>query len=680
MLSLPSGFAFYRIYNKEILNPLHDIVVSFQYEMYNYSGSPTGGLCLAFYDNAIDIPQGGGPAGALGYTNASGVLVNGVSSFSGMIGAFAGIALDFEGKFSQASEGRTTGGFYTSPNSLVIRSSEDNNYSLLSLQPLTNFTIADTLTGTQSPSSKKCRIILTNNSQTINVQLFINGYYQTITTQNLTYLPSNNIGISLTFCSEDTSTQFNLGHFNVTGTTQNDNTVSSEVVCTQVFPTLPFDSAEVESDNLWITDNYLLIESSSNNYVNLYEDQEWVSQGFQFFNSLNYDVTRSALSFKNNYLLAKGTNSLDLNLYEFKGNNWVLKNNFLTGSTFFGSVGDMDSKIDTVVYNNSNISVGVYSRTFNTWNSTQNLMTSANYVSGFGRKIKIDGNTIAITSATNTLHIFQKQNGTWIETNIFNITDGNGDYSFGFDLDLKHGIAVVGAPTQSNIYTNDGSVYIYKIINGTWQFYQKIFGSSLLGSNFGWSVKLDGQNLLIGAPGYPNSYLLNSGSAYYYKDTLNGELYQYQWNYSSSNPQPNVQYSRKLNISGNKVTVRDTNNFYVYNLLCGPQFTQYPILPACVIRLMDNTNIGIQTMVSGNFVYTMNCPYVYPANYEPSPTLCELVTIIGSTPLYSINGLNLLVPFTCTTPVTSNCELITIYGGTPMDTILGSTLLSPICC
>ena len=678
MLTLPNGFGFYRAYNKETFDPLHDIVVSFEYSMYSYNAIPTGGISLAFYDNAINIPQGGGVAGALGYTNSLGVLVNSVSGFSGLIGAHMGIGFDFTGKFSQNSEGRTTGSIYTSPNSIAIRANQNNNYSLIALNSnLQGFTIADTLTGSQSIHYKKAKVILTNNGQRVIVQIYQNGQYITVATNDITYLPSNNLGVCLTFSSEDTNTNFQLKKFDVMGTLKTDDLSTKEVVCKQVFQTVPFDSLEVESDNIWITDNYLLGETNTGNSLSLWEDNEWIGKGFIASNSLNFDVPREVLSYKSNYVLAKGLNTLDINLYEFKGNNWVTRTTFFTGNVNWGTVADINSTYDTVIFNNSNISVVVYERTFDTWNNTQMLTTSASYVSGFGSKIKIDGNTLAIASGTNTLHIFEKVNGIWEEVQIFNITDAYGDYSFGYDMDIKGDTIVVGAPTQSNIFTGDGSVYVFKRTNGIWNFYQKIYGSSFTSSNFGHSVKIDSNNLLVGTPGFPNSYLFNSGTVYYYQDSGDGVGYIYQWGYTSSQPQPNAEYGRKVAINGNKIAVRDTNNIYVYNLLCGPQFTQIPNLLPCTIRLMSNYGVGMRRMLSGNFLGTMECPPIIPV---PPVNVCELVTIINSIPINSINGLNIIVPFTCVTPTSATCELATIYNNTPIYSNIGGTLMAPISC
>lgn len=97
------------------------------------------------------------------------------------------------------------------------------------------------------------------------------------------------------------------------------------------------------------------------------------------------------------------------------------------------------------------------------------------------------------------------------------------DY-FGFDVSVYGDRLITSAPYKNN---SKGAVYYYlKDAAGNWVYQQTISHSSLANNdNFGYSVKLYGDYLLIGAPGAVS----NDGAVYLYKLTNGSFVYQAKW-------------------------------------------------------------------------------------------------------------------------------------------------------
>ncbi|MEO0594000.1 MAG: FG-GAP repeat protein [Myxococcota bacterium] len=115
-------------------------------------------------------------------------------------------------------------------------------------------------------------------------------------------------------------------------------------------------------------------------------------------------------------------------------------------------------------------------------------------------------------------------------------TNPDEDDRFGSAIAISGDTLVVGAPNESadgsgqndNSISGAGAVYVYRLMNDTWTF-EAYLKPELPGGedNFGWSVALEGDTLVVGAPGedsdaagvdgdQTNSDSARSGAAYVY--------------------------------------------------------------------------------------------------------------------------------------------------------------------
>jgi len=101
----------------------------------------------------------------------------------------------------------------------------------------------------------------------------------------------------------------------------------------------------------------------------------------------------------------------------------------------------------------------------------------------------------------------------WIEKQKLLASDGAADDSFGWFVSLDEDTALIGAPFDDDNAYNSGSAYVFTRTGTTWTQQAKILASDGASfDEFGYSVSLDGDTALIGAPDDDNNGTL--GSAY----------------------------------------------------------------------------------------------------------------------------------------------------------------------
>lgn len=165
------------------------------------------------------------------------------------------------------------------------------------------------------------------------------------------------------------------------------------------------------------------------------------------------------------------------------------------------------------VYDNGRTgSAYVYTRTGTTWTEQQKLTASdAELEDAFGDSVGIDGNTTVIGAGwentyNGAAYIFRRSGTTWTQEAKINSSEGN---EFGTAVSISGEKIVVGARFV-NMWT--GAAYIFSRTGTTWTQEARINASDgTYYDQFGWSVGIDHNYVICGAPGEPSPYV---GSAY----------------------------------------------------------------------------------------------------------------------------------------------------------------------
>ena len=144
----------------------------------------------------------------------------------------------------------------------------------------------------------------------------------------------------------------------------------------------------------------------------------------------------------------------------------------------------------------------------------------------FGNSVAIDGDTVIVGAkysdrTKGSACIFQEIGGNWQKMAELMAFDGaNGD-NFGQSVAIDSDTVIIGAGLDDTDKGYDsGSAYIFrKVSPGTWEQLTKLVASDSAALDFfGWSVAIDGNTAVVGARGDDNNNVLDSGSAYIFQE------------------------------------------------------------------------------------------------------------------------------------------------------------------
>ena len=147
----------------------------------------------------------------------------------------------------------------------------------------------------------------------------------------------------------------------------------------------------------------------------------------------------------------------------------------------------------------------------NTWRQTAKLIADdADTADAFGGSVSLS-NTTAVVGAKydddggtggGSVYVFNLVGGTWQQTAKLTAADGAASDYFGRSVSVGDTL-VVGASGDDDRGGASGSAYVFRLVDGLWQPFEKLVpDSSLAAGDFGGSaVATDGQSVLVGASG-----------------------------------------------------------------------------------------------------------------------------------------------------------------------------------
>lgn len=145
------------------------------------------------------------------------------------------------------------------------------------------------------------------------------------------------------------------------------------------------------------------------------------------------------------------------------------------------------------------------------WIEQQKLIaTSSTRIAGFGYSVAIDGDTIVAGSRADWTSLVPNQgaayvfvrNGTiWSQQQKLLASDGRSSDDFGFSVGISGDTVVVGAPQhQVGAFANQGAAYVFVRSGTTWSEQQKLASSTNASALlFGRSVAISGDTMAVGA-------------------------------------------------------------------------------------------------------------------------------------------------------------------------------------
>jgi hypothetical protein len=168
----------------------------------------------------------------------------------------------------------------------------------------------------------------------------------------------------------------------------------------------------------------------------------------------------------------------------------------------------------------------VFEHIGSTWLQRQKLTASdASAGAYFGRSVAIEANTIAVgsnhTNNTGSAYIFTRLAGVWSQQAKLTAPDACDGDNFGYSIALDANTAVIGAyKCDINGFADAGAAYVFVRADSNWVCEKKLTASDAKdGAQFGNSVAIDTDIVLVGSYCSSPSEIGSAGSVYYFTRT-----------------------------------------------------------------------------------------------------------------------------------------------------------------
>ena len=177
---------------------------------------------------------------------------------------------------------------------------------------------------------------------------------------------------------------------------------------------------------------------------------------------------------------------------------------------------------------------------------------------GFGNAVALDGTTVVVGAyqdsgaftSQGAAYVYELDGtGNWLPTESQKLTSSSpGDFHrFGWDVDVDGDFMVIGSPHRT---LGDGEAYVYERIAGVWTEIQVLFASDLVGisSDFGVSVAISGDTIAVGAP------FDGAGSVYVFVRDMLG-VWNEEQKLVPSDPFGFDDFGRSIGLDGDRLVV-----------------------------------------------------------------------------------------------------------------------------
>jgi len=142
----------------------------------------------------------------------------------------------------------------------------------------------------------------------------------------------------------------------------------------------------------------------------------------------------------------------------------------------------------------------------------------------FGWSVAVSGSTIVVGAVSNRFsdpfsrgaaYVFNRHGRSWDETQKLTASDETINNFFGWSVAISGSTIVAGAIFNIAGITNQGAAYVFNRQGGSWVETQKLAASDgAANDRFGWSVSVSDSTIVVGAPSDDIGNNIDQGSAY----------------------------------------------------------------------------------------------------------------------------------------------------------------------
>ena len=226
------------------------------------------------------------------------------------------------------------------------------------------------------------------------------------------------------------------------------------------------------------------------------------------------------------------------------------------------------------------------------------------------------GDMIGGNSVQGSAYIFKRNGATWIQEAKLTASDGAAYDNFGYCVSISGDYAIVGVPDKD---AGQGAVYVYKRTGTIWNQQAKISAvDGASGDNFGKSICISGDDIIIGSPDHDPNFTSNSGAAYIFRRNLN--TWSQQAKLSLTNIQQFDFFGHSVGISGDFAIISALRSYldppttYIFKRT-GTTWSQ----TAALVVPTSPTILpaGNTVLVSGDYALVNNIVYNIDPNIPP---------------------------------------------------------------
>ncbi|MEM6283307.1 MAG: FG-GAP repeat protein, partial [Chloroflexota bacterium] len=200
-----------------------------------------------------------------------------------------------------------------------------------------------------------------------------------------------------------------------------------------------------------------------------------------------------------------------------------------------------------------------------TW--SQQAYLKADNTGNFGNSVAVDSDTVVVGApgGSGAAYVFTWGGGTWSQQAYLKADNAEGGDQFGWSVAVDGDTAVMGAPSETSPVFG-GAAYVFTRVGTTWsqQAYLKAANAgSRFSDNFGESVAVDGDTVVVGAPdedgsattvnGPDDNSARNAGAAYVF--TRVGTTWSQQAYIKASNTGNSDQFGWSVAVDGDTAVV-----------------------------------------------------------------------------------------------------------------------------
>ena len=216
---------------------------------------------------------------------------------------------------------------------------------------------------------------------------------------------------------------------------------------------------------------------------------------------------------------------------------------------------------------NGNGAAYIFDYVNGSWSEPVKLLSSEPF-QNFGMALSLSGDKAIISAnliefaGSGLVYIFEFNGTTWVETTILE-SDSTPNDEFGFSVSISGDRVLVGAPFANENGARSGAAYVYELISGTWQQTDKLIPTDGQSDDlFGTSVSLRADRALIGA--YTKDDDINGlsrvGAAYIFDYNANTDMWL-ETKLPLNDPHQQDFFGSSVDLGNNRAVVGARNGF-----------------------------------------------------------------------------------------------------------------------